>query len=188
MPVNKPTFQKRIGYDDNVYGFFLQSLPPPSHPNNTNTYFFFRINYWYYRNRRTIFQSLGFFFRDDGLGTEASFGLYPPSVELVTPLGRKARAKLLRGWIELSAWVVEFQSRFTPQLKDHGATKPWVSVTSQREHYQEALGAHPDQIPRGEVPVGLRYDEELRHAWKVLGMTRSTYSPRTFFLFFTYCH
>lgn len=103
--------------------------------------------------------------------------LSPPHIDPSTPAGRLARSKLLRAWVELEAWVADYSKRFAPALKAHSSHKLWVKIDSAREEYQRAIGAHPDQIARGQLPQILseydKIDESLTH----LGLTKSTYSP-----------
>jgi hypothetical protein len=50
---------------------------------------------------KRIFETLGF--------TEAQDGLRPPTTETNTPQGRMNRRRLLRAWVELEAWIVDFK-------------------------------------------------------------------------------
>jgi ubiquitin carboxyl-terminal hydrolase 25/28 len=54
---------------------------------------------------KRIFEALGF--------TEAPDGLRPPATETTTPQGRMNRRRLLRAWVEVGAWIVDFK-------RDHG--------------------------------------------------------------------
>lgn len=40
---------------------------------------------------------------------EDTFALRPPPTDVVTQVGRLNRRKLLRAWVEVSAWVVDFR-------------------------------------------------------------------------------
>ena len=50
---------------------------------------------------KRIFESLGF--------TEAQDGLRPPTTETSAPQGKMNRRKLLRAWVEVAAWIVDFK-------------------------------------------------------------------------------
>ncbi|ETW86564.1 hypothetical protein HETIRDRAFT_306078, partial [Heterobasidion irregulare TC 32-1] len=124
-----------------------------------------------------IFQALGFEARGvvDNADHADTVALHPPSVDPGTPQGRRNRAKLLRAWVELSAWAVDYRKRFASSLKEYTPHPLWVRIENAREMYQTAVGAHPDQIPRGLLPINLEY-EGLEEAWLQLGMTPTTYS------------
>ncbi|KAH9033483.1 hypothetical protein EDB85DRAFT_2289382 [Lactarius pseudohatsudake] len=103
--------------------------------------------------------------------------LSPPDIDS-TPAGRLARSKLLRAWVELEAWVADYSRRFAPALKAHASPhKLWVKIDSAREEYQRAIGAHPDQIARGQLPQILSEYEKIDESVMHLGLTKSTYSP-----------
>ncbi|KAI0031039.1 hypothetical protein K488DRAFT_25458, partial [Vararia minispora EC-137] len=82
------------------------------------------------RTIQAIFTSLGFKVEESDNG----LALVPPSVDPDSP----ARAKLIRAWIELSAWAADWAIRFR-------ACPYGQRADSARETYQRALGAHPDQ-------------------------------------------
>jgi hypothetical protein len=58
-----------------------------------------------------IFESLGFEITNI-VGSVADVSLSPPNIDPNSPAGRIARSKLLRGWVELSAWTAEYSRRF----------------------------------------------------------------------------
>ncbi|KAF8257553.1 hypothetical protein EI94DRAFT_1774415 [Lactarius quietus] len=94
--------------------------------------------------------------------------LSPPHIDDSTPAGRLARSKLLRAWVELEAWVADYSR--APALKTHVSPhKLW--------EYQRAIGAHPDQIARGQFPQVLSEDDKIEVSLTHLGLTKSTYSP-----------
>ena len=86
-----------------------------------------------------------------------------PSVDLATSDGRRKRAKLLRAWVEISAWLALyhktrpseftlFSSEISDLTADYLTEDPHfhaaflcVSVESATEMYQTALGAHVNQ-------------------------------------------
>ena len=90
--------------------------------------------------------------------------LSPPSTNPETEQGRNNRERLLRSWVEISAYLVDFERRFgrcllfqlywsffinelwiANTLKDYKCHKLWVKAESAREAYQTAIGAHVDQ-------------------------------------------
>lgn len=86
-----------------------------------------------------------------------------PSTALTTPEGKQNRAKLLRAWVETSAWLADYRKRFREsnsqlillydvdsglsalELKNYTPRDLYVSVMAAREMYQTAIGAHNDQ-------------------------------------------
>ncbi|KAJ7754991.1 hypothetical protein DFH07DRAFT_496988 [Mycena maculata] len=122
-----------------------------------------------------VFETLGF--SGDTFDTES--GMRPPIIDINSPQGRQNRAKLLRAWAEIGSWTSDFE-RVHPSLlqHDHKGYKLWVTLENVREKYQLAIGAHPTQIPRGELHsprmLGL---EALYKEWRSLGMTQITFSP-----------
>lgn len=96
---------------------------------------------------------------------ENEIALRPPSTDVDTPEGRMHRRKLLRAWVEISAWVVDFRRIFgiitfvlflsCPnefgslashfKLSGQKSHALHVQLASAREMYQTAIGAHPDQ-------------------------------------------
>jgi ubiquitin carboxyl-terminal hydrolase 25/28 len=58
-----------------------------------------------------IFESLGFEITNI-VGSVADTSLNPPDIDPNSPAGRVTRSKLLRGWVELSAWAADFSKRF----------------------------------------------------------------------------
>jgi hypothetical protein len=55
-----------------------------------------------------IFESLGF---ETTNMAESDVSLSPPDIDPHSPASRIARNKLLRGWVELSAWTADFSKR-----------------------------------------------------------------------------
>lgn len=56
-----------------------------------------------------IFESLGF--ETTNVGSVSEVSLRPPDIDPHSPVSRIARNKLLRGWVELSAWTADFSKR-----------------------------------------------------------------------------
>ncbi|KAG6840763.1 hypothetical protein C0991_004548 [Blastosporella zonata] len=151
---------------------------------------------WNPNTKRTL-EVLGF--------TEEVFenqpALRPPPTDLGGTVGRMNRRRLLRAWVEVSAWLVDFKrlhgkcisddslrlpSIIVPsrlfvasQFKDYSEKKPlWVQIESAREMYQQGIGAHPDQITRGELSGAVLQAVQLQgRDWKNLGLTPMSYSP-----------
>ncbi|EGO31225.1 hypothetical protein SERLADRAFT_353805 [Serpula lacrymans var. lacrymans S7.9] len=96
---------------------------------------------------REIFEYLGFHLSSispNSTGSE-EMAMVPPSTDSRTPEGRLNRSKLLRAWVELSAWLTDYHRRFAIGLKAYVPHQLWVRAESAREMYQNAIGAHPDQ-------------------------------------------
>jgi hypothetical protein len=53
------------------------------------------------KSSKRVFEALGF--------TEAQDSLRPPATETSTPQGKINRRKLLRAWVEIGAWIVDFK-------------------------------------------------------------------------------
>ncbi|KAJ7204386.1 hypothetical protein GGX14DRAFT_646865, partial [Mycena pura] len=122
-----------------------------------------------------VFETLGF--TSDTFDTES--GLRPPITDVNVPQGKQNRARLLRAWTEIGAWMANYERTHTSLLQhDHKGYKLWVKLDHAREKYQYAIGAHPDQIPRTELGRENRSEIEKQYKeWHNLGMTPITYSP-----------
>ncbi|KAG2149405.1 hypothetical protein BD769DRAFT_1624093 [Suillus cothurnatus] len=108
--------------------------------------------------------------------------LSPPNTEPNSPEGQEARMKLLRFWVETNAYLVDYQRRFAQHhaLKHYTPHSSYVKIDGAREMYQQAIGAHPDQIPRSSPSYSLGSLAEyapLLQTWKTLGITPTTFSP-----------
>ncbi|KAG6831963.1 hypothetical protein H0H87_003298 [Tephrocybe sp. NHM501043] len=128
---------------------------------------------WSPNTKRTL-EALGFV--EEALENQPA--LRPPSTDLTSTIGRTNRRRLLRAWVEVSAWLVDFKRLNASHFKDLPEKKPlWVKIDSAREMYQTAIGAHPDQITRGELSGHVLEAMQLRaHEWKNLGITPMSYS------------
>ncbi|KII93273.1 hypothetical protein PLICRDRAFT_35462 [Plicaturopsis crispa FD-325 SS-3] len=127
---------------------------------------------------RQVFDALGFeakMLLTPGAEVE-TLSLYPPATDVTTHQGRQNRARLLRAWVEISAWATDFQKRFGTGLKGYVPVPLHVKVENAREMYQSGVGAHPDQIPRGLIPDVLRQYEPISADWTALGLTPSSAS------------
>ncbi|KAG1813996.1 uncharacterized protein BJ212DRAFT_1482342 [Suillus subaureus] len=132
-----------------------------------------------------IFKQLGFelITRTEAPGTpeeRTDEFLSPPNTEPNSPEGQEARMKLLRFWVETNAYLVDYQRRFASALKHYTPHPLYVKIDGAREMYQQAIGAHPDQIPRSSssYPLGsLAEYAPLLQTWKTLGITPTTFSP-----------
>ncbi|KAH9911282.1 cysteine proteinase [Epithele typhae] len=123
-----------------------------------------------------IFKELGF--RAEKTPKEGKPGellLQPPGIDPATPEGVANRTKLLRAWTELSAWLVIYQKN-KEGLADYSSIVLTVKADGARDMYQEGIGAHVSQISRGNLPDQLVGYAPLDAAWRLLGMTPSTYT------------
>ncbi|KAF8628269.1 hypothetical protein AX15_004037 [Amanita polypyramis BW_CC] len=125
-------------------------------------------------NIKRVFEVLGF--------TEETYendvALRPPVTDTVSPQGILNRKKLLRAWVEIGAWVTDYRRKYAVQIKDLKAHKLYVKIESAREMYQSAIGAHPDQIRRGELHGALLSAvQSYERVWRELGLTPTSYSP-----------
>ncbi|KAF9486321.1 cysteine proteinase [Pholiota conissans] len=124
-------------------------------------------------NVKRIFELLGFIEES----VERDCTLKPPVTDLSTPLGKQSRRKLLRAWLEFNAWLTDYKRVNASQTKDMKENKLHVQLDSAREMYQNFIGAHPDQIPRGILSDSmLEAVRPLREAWHGLGLTPTTFS------------
>ncbi|KAF5385340.1 hypothetical protein D9615_001037 [Tricholomella constricta] len=125
-------------------------------------------------NSKRTFEVLGF--KEEILEGEPA--LRPPPTDIVSSVGKMNRRRLLRAWVEVSAWLADFKRVHATQLKDSPSKiKLNVQIESAREMYQNAIGAHPGQIPRGELsgPL-LQAVQALHRDWQRLGLTPMSYS------------
>ncbi|KAG2022705.1 ubiquitin C-terminal hydrolase Ubp2 [Coprinopsis cinerea AmutBmut pab1-1] len=121
-------------------------------------------------NIKRIFEYLGFV--ENTANNDAT--LMSPNTEIA--LNRK---KLLRAWIELNAWLVDYRKQNSSAFRDpiYSEKKVWVQIDNAREMYQRGIGAHPDQIQRGVLtPTALTSLRNLDDAWRGLGLTPTTFS------------
>ncbi|KIY73387.1 cysteine proteinase [Cylindrobasidium torrendii FP15055 ss-10] len=110
--------------------------------------------------------------------------LAPPAVDL-SPNGRIGRAKALRAWIEINAWLQDYKRINASLLEDTSTETLPVSLTAARSMYQEALGSDPEHMPRDNAPGTLDAYELCSPAvWVSLGLTPTTATPE--FLEFAY--
>ncbi|KZT22681.1 cysteine proteinase [Neolentinus lepideus HHB14362 ss-1] len=117
-----------------------------------------------------IFEAMGFVFNRE----EESIN--PPVTNPNTPEGRSNRSRLLRAWVELSVMLVDYRKRFANGLKNYEPRGVWVKIENTREMYQNAIGAHVQQIPRGLLPDQLLHYPPIAKDWEGLGMTPTSYS------------
>lgn len=120
-------------------------------------------------NLKRIFETLGF--RE---GNDAT--LISPLTE--GPEGIVSRKKLLRAWVELSSWLADFRRQHGTVFRDYTGPRLGIQIDSAREMYQRAIGAHPEQIPRGELgETALSAVRSMHEPWRGLGLTPTTFSP-----------
>ncbi|TBU41273.1 cysteine proteinase [Dichomitus squalens] len=125
-----------------------------------------------------VFQVLGF--PTDKLAQGDSntqeLTLQPPPIDPSTAEGKASRTKLLRAWVELSAWLAIYEKANKEAMKDYNPIVLHVRADSERDLYQTAIGAHVSQLSRGHLPDVLASYTALEPSWKTLGMTPSTYT------------
>ncbi|KAF8079191.1 hypothetical protein FPV67DRAFT_101469 [Lyophyllum atratum] len=133
----------------------------------------FQLKVGWNANTKRMFEALGF--TEEVYETEPA--LRAPPTGILTSVEKMNRRKLLRAWVEVSAWVVDFKRINASHFKDWVTKlKPHVQIQSAREMYQTAIGAHPDQIPRGELSAPLLQADHLQNDWRQLGLTPVSYS------------
>ncbi|KAM5538398.1 hypothetical protein V8D89_008000 [Ganoderma adspersum] len=124
-----------------------------------------------------VFAALGFpldkLSQGDGKEEDA---LRPPPIDPSTAEGKASRTKLLRAWVELSAWLAIYEKANKEAFKDYNRMVIHVKADSERDLYQTGIGAHVSQIARGGLPEHIISETQLEPSWKALGMTASTYS------------
>ncbi|KAH9830534.1 cysteine proteinase [Rhodofomes roseus] len=151
LPVTRPRFQQKLGWNDTVRKMFeLLEFPIDRIGNTVAT-------------------------STDNRSTTEELGLQPPNIDPATPEGKRIRAKLLRAWAEISAWLAIYR-KSNGDLGGYSTQILHVDATEVREMYQMEIGAHVNQIPRGLLPDALVNLDILNNAWKALGMTPSSYS------------
>ena len=110
--------------------------------------------------------------------------LHAPVLDNSTQEGPSNRAKLLRAWIELSAWLACFTKRnglslltsfsvvvifslppLAAELVEHLRIRTSVKIDSVRELYQTAIGAHPEQCQCFEIGSGEITDQCSSAPW-----------------------
>ncbi|KAL0565497.1 ubiquitin-specific protease ubp2 [Marasmius crinis-equi] len=114
----------------------------------------------------------------DPSGTENEDVLRPPLNDVVSPLGKHHRAKLLRAWVEIGAWTANFKKINENKIgREHSPHPTWVQLDNAREMIQNAIGAHHDQIPRGNIgEMMLEPMMAIQHSFQMLGLSVMSYS------------
>lgn len=124
-------------------------------------------------NVLSIFRSLDFEHEKTSTGGDT---LRSPFTDPINPEGKTSRAKLLRAWIELGAWLNEHFTQNAAKLADFPARKLYVKTSAEREEIQMAIGSHITQMERWNLPATAR--DAVSAAWlEQLGLTKSTYAP-----------
>lgn len=104
---------------------------------------------------------------------QGELALHAPVLENSSLEGPANRGKLLRAWIEISAWLADFTKRsglflasdvtlviqsvpfLATELADHHKVRTSVKIDSVRELYQTAIGAHLEQRQCPEIRLGV---------------------------------
>ncbi|EJD03499.1 cysteine proteinase [Fomitiporia mediterranea MF3/22] len=128
-------------------------------------------------NVQKLFESIGFkmIMSSPKEGMASVPMLQPPDTDVSNEVGRLNRDRLLRAWVEIGAILADFRRRFPNVTKDYTPHRLWVKTENAREFYQTAIGAHADQIKRGQLPDALQEAHLFDSDWDKLGMTPSTY-------------
>ncbi|KAI1791667.1 hypothetical protein LXA43DRAFT_389666 [Ganoderma leucocontextum] len=133
---------------------------------------------WNSRAER-VFEVLGFRLEDalKGDGKVQEQMLRPPPIDPATAEGRASRAKLLRAWVELSAWLAIYEKANKEALKHHTPLALRVQAHSERELCEMGIGAHMiSQTSRGVLPEHDISEMQLEPSWEALGMTPRMHS------------
>ncbi|TFK84094.1 cysteine proteinase [Polyporus arcularius HHB13444] len=149
----------------------------------------FRTKIGWNENVAQVFAVLGFPLEGLTQGTQKAgeFALSPPPIDADTPEGAASRKKLLRAWVELSAWLVIFEKN-KEALKSYNAMVLHAQVDCVRDLYQTGIGAHVTQLSRDGLPEALQGYSALDASWKRLGMTPSMYTwERLAFAYLAQC-
>ncbi|RPD69337.1 cysteine proteinase [Lentinus tigrinus ALCF2SS1-7] len=149
----------------------------------------FRTKIGWNENVAQVFDSLGFPLENLSQGAQKAgeLALHPPPIDSDTPEGAASRKKLLRAWVELSAWLVIFEKN-KEALKSYNAMVLHAQVDCVRDLYQMGIGAHVTQISRDGLPDALQGYTALDASWKSLGMTPSMYTwERLAFAYLAQC-
>ncbi|KAJ8084920.1 ubiquitin-specific protease ubp2 [Marasmius tenuissimus] len=104
--------------------------------------------------------------------------LRSPQNDVVSAVGRHNRAKLLRAWVEIGAWATHFRKTHESKIgREHAPHQIWVQLDNVREWIQSGIGAHHDQIPRGNMNESLLEPMmTLQHCFHMLGLSVMSYS------------
>ncbi|CDO68482.1 hypothetical protein BN946_scf184499.g7 [Trametes cinnabarina] len=124
---------------------------------------------------RRVFETIGFPLEDLQQGESSTeLALSPPPIDPSTPEGKASRAKLLRAWVEISAWLAIYQ-KSKDQVGDYNCMVLHVKAQSERDMYQTGIGAHVSQIARGKLPAALQGYVPLDESWRVLELLAFAY-------------
>ncbi|KAL4250299.1 hypothetical protein ABKN59_003113 [Abortiporus biennis] len=167
LPIERPKFQQKLGWNPVIRQLF-------EHLN--------------FELKRKDGQLAGIASQPSSPAPSTESSLHPPSTEPTTPEGKRVRAKLLRAWVELNAWLSIYRKTNSAPLGDYVPLGTTVTTESAREMYQTAIGAHVSQISRGNLPDPLIGYTPLDQSWSALGLTPSSYSPELLlFAYFAQC-
>jgi ubiquitin carboxyl-terminal hydrolase 25 len=98
LPIGRKGFQKKMGWNTNVSVILTRTFA--SH--------FQLLTY-----SQRIFEALGFTLDEVAASPKGDAGpaLFPPNTSSATPESSQNRAKLLRAWVEISAWLADYRRR-----------------------------------------------------------------------------
>ncbi|KAH8835135.1 hypothetical protein DL96DRAFT_1572945 [Flagelloscypha sp. PMI_526] len=140
-------------------------------------------------NIKSLFEAIGF--TEERRDNDAT--LRSPATDPQTPQGALNRARLLRAWVEIGAFLTDFvkarRANIEPTGKDGNGHPLWIRLDPCRDLILAAIGAHPDQIPRQNLSEALQITMSSLHPYlETLGLTPSIFT-QTFvaFAYFAQC-
>ena len=107
LPIGRKGFQKKVGWNTNVCVSFVWTFASDCELLDFS---------------QRVFEALGFRLDEVAASPRGDAGpaLFPPNTSSTTLETRQNRAKLLRAWVEISAWLADYlrrQGKHSPVLK-----------------------------------------------------------------------
>ncbi|KAF9257095.1 cysteine proteinase [Marasmius fiardii PR-910] len=122
---------------------------------------------------QNVFESCGFIYDTQ----DGELVLRSPPVDTTSTVGKHNRAKLLRAWVEIGAWATHYKKLNESKIREHSPYALWVNLENAREIYQLAIGAHHNQISRGNLNESLLEPMmSIQHCFEMLGISIMSYS------------
>lgn len=121
-----------------------------------------------------VFESLGF--EMETFDTEHT--LTAPKISVTDPQGKQNRAKLIRAWLEIGAWLKDFITNNRHTIHGHKQYVLSVQLESARERYQRDIGSDPNSMPRSDLSITNDNNiADMEYYFRLLGLTISTFTP-----------